>query len=99
WSSDVCSSDLPLRALRLGVEHGQLGGALDHVARDLAAAGVLDHDVAAGRAATDVQPEVLRFGHLEREPVVVPGALADEDLVAAVFERLDVGRGDRKSVV
>ena len=41
--------------------------------------GVAQDHVAAGGTG-DVQPEVARLGHAERQPVVLQVALADEDL-------------------
>ena len=76
-----CTSTSP-RAARLRVPGRRRRRDLHHLARHLAAFRVAHDDVAARRAARDVEPQIARLGHVERQVVVVLRAAPDQHLEA-----------------
>ena len=77
--------DLAPGATSFRVPGRKPGGEIDDIAgRGVAATRNTNHDMTA-RPTRYVQPQVTTFGDLERQPVVVPRALADEDRPAVAF--------------
>ncbi len=96
--------DLSPGAPRLRIPGGELGRAFDDVAGDRARGGAVfrvqsafgkggpDHHVAPGKP-VGVEPEVPGARHLERQVVVVAGALSDQDLEAVELVDTVAGGG------
>src|SRR3546814_16916800 len=92
WSSDVCSSDLLLHIVRMGLGQPCHHHRVEIAARDAA---VLDGDVGQGELDVIAEPllENLR-GHLRHRLGIGPGGPADID----GFIILSVGRSEERSV-